>query len=227
MRAGAGSGAVVPDHEVYVPAASGDGVPVVVLLHGRGADRRDLFGLRRQLPASWAVVAPDAPFPAAAWGYGAGRAWYRYMGRDVPEPDSFTRSLAAVDALLDALPAVLGREPGPVALGGFSQGGTVSVGHALVRPGRAGHVLNFSGFLPAHPEVVVEAGRTAGTRFFWGHGLYDPSIPHALGAEGRRRLQEAGADLEARDYDIGHWIDPVELADAVAWLQGGFGVHVR
>lgn len=210
------------EHELYVPSDAGDGVPVVILLHGRGAERTDLFGLRRHLPDEWAVVAPDAPFPAAPWGYGPGRAWYRYMGRNRPEAESFSRSLAAIDELLDDLPDILGRAPGPVALGGFSQGGTTSVGHALSRTGRVRHILNFSGFLADHPEVRATPETVEGTRFFWGHGTADPAIPFALGVEGRGLLEEAGADLTARDYGIGHWIDPQELADAVSWLTEGF-----
>jgi phospholipase/carboxylesterase len=209
-------------HELYVPAGAGDGVPVVVLLHGRGAGRGDLFSLQRSLPQEWAVVAPNAPFPAAPWGYGPGRAWYRYMGRNRPEPESFSESLARVDELLLALPGVLGVEPGPVALGGFSQGGTTSVAHALTRPGRVRSVLNFSGFLADHPDVRASQQTVDGTRFFWGHGTGDTSIPFALAVEGRRELRAAGADLESRDYPIGHWIDPEELADAVAWLEAGF-----
>lgn len=212
----------LPQHELYVPGDAEDGVPVLVLLHGRGADRTDLFGLRRHLPAEWAVVAPDAPFPAAPWGYGPGRAWYRYLGRNRPEPDSFSESLRAVDAVIAGLPGILGRQPGPVALGGFSQGGTMSLGHALSRPAPVRHIINFSGFLADHPEVAAVPDRVRGTRFFWGHGTDDPAIPFALGAEGRQQLEAAGADLEAKDYAIGHWIDPRELADAVSWLIRGF-----
>jgi phospholipase/carboxylesterase len=213
------NGPMIPAYEIHVPEAAGDGVPVVVLLHGRGADRTDLFGLQRHLPQEWAVVAPDAPFPAAPWGYGPGRAWYRYMGRNRPDPDSFAQSLRALDELLDDLPRIIGHEPGPLVLGGFSQGGTMSVGHALARPGRVSHVLCFSGFLADHPQVDAAAARDSGTRFFWGHGLQDPSIPFGLGAEGREQLRAAGAHLETRDYDIGHWIDPQELSDAVEWLR--------
>jgi phospholipase/carboxylesterase len=212
--------AVLP-HELYVPDGAGDGVPVLVLLHGRGADRSDLFGLHRHLPPDWALVAPDAPFPGGPWGYGPGRAWYRYMGRNRPDPDSFSQSLQALDTLLATLPSILGRAPGIVALGGFSQGGTTSLGYALSRPCSVRHVLIFSGFLADHPEVVPAADRIRGVRFFWGHGEKDPSIPFALGMEGRQQLLAAGAALEARDYDIGHWIDPDELADAMAWLRVG------
>jgi phospholipase/carboxylesterase len=205
--------------ELYVPAEARDGVPVIILLHGRGADRTDLFSMRRYFPPSWAVVAPDAPFPAAPWGYGPGRAWYRYLGRNRPEPESFTASLAAVERLLRNLPATLGREPGDIALGGFSQGGTVSLAYALSRPHGPLSILNLSGFLADHPDVKVGAATVRNTRIFWGHGTGDPAIPFALAIEGRGLLKDAGADLEARDYDIGHSISQDELHDAVGWLE--------
>jgi phospholipase/carboxylesterase len=206
----------------YVPDHAEDGVPVVVLLHGRGSDRADLFSLQRFFPSGWAVIAPDAPFAAAPWGYGPGRAWYRYLGRNRPEAESFTASLDAVDGLLDDLGETLGREPGPVALGGFSQGGTVSVAYALSHPERALSILNFSGFVADHPSVSVNGGTVANARFFWGHGMADPAIPFELAIEGRNLLRGAGADLETRDYSIGHSISPDELQDAVAWLERGF-----
>jgi phospholipase/carboxylesterase len=208
-------------HELYVPPGARGGVPVLVILHGRGSHRGDLFGMQRHVPQDWAVVAPDAPFPAAPWGYGAGYAWYRYMGGNVPEPDSFSRSLEALDRLLELVPALIGGAPSSLALGGFSQGGTMSVGYALSRPGRVDHVLNFSGFLADHEEVQATPERVAGTRFFWGHGTEDQNIPHEMGVAGRERLQAAGAELESRDYPIGHWIDGTELADAVEWLSRG------
>src|SRR5690606_25441061 len=80
-------------------------------------------------------------------------------------------------------------------------------------------VLHFSGFLAHHPSVKATPETVRGTAFFWGHGVADPLIPLALAQEGRRALTDAGADLEARDYPIGHWIDRGELDDAVRWLR--------
>lgn len=207
--------------EVYIPPDARDGVPVVVLLHGRGADRTDLFSLRHFFPPAWAVIAPDAPFPAAPWGYGPGRAWYRYLGRNTPEPESFTASLNAVDRLLETAAQTLGREPGRIAIGGFSQGGTVSMGYALSRPDRALSVLNFSGFLADHPSVNASPDTTGNARIFWGHGTADPAIPFQLAIEGRELLRKAEADLATHDYPIGHSISQDELHDAVAWLERG------
>lgn len=191
---------------------------VVVLLHGRGADADDMLGLQRGLPSSWAVVAPRAPFPAAAWGYGPGRAWYRYLGEDRPEPEGFATSLAQLDEFLTQLPGALGYSPSRLVIGGFSQGGTVSLGYALSRAG-APPVLNFSGFLADHPEVDASRAREQGTRVFWGHGTQDGNIPFAMAVAGRHALLEGGATLQASDYAIGHWIDAAELRDAVAWVE--------
>jgi len=195
--------------------------PAVVLLHGRGSNRHDLFGLTAHLPEQWSVLAPEAPFPAAQWGYGPGSAWYRFMGRNRPEPDSFRTSLAELDAFVRAIPDLLGFTPPAIAVGGFSQGGTMSIGYALTHPGVIPMVVNFSGFVADHPDVRVNADNVAGTRFFWGHGTRDPQIPFDLAVEGRAQLRDAGADLEAHDYPIGHTIAAQELADAIAFITHG------
>jgi phospholipase/carboxylesterase len=210
----------VLQYEIGNAEAIRDGVPALVLLHGRGADRHDLVGLHKRFPSDWVLVAPQAPFPAAPWGYGPGWAWYRFLGRDRPDEATFSESLDQLREFLDGLPTVLGATPGTLALGGFSQGGTLSMGYALDRPGVVPHVLNFSGFLASHPRVIASAANVRGTRFYWGHGTQDPNIPFELAVEGRTALRSAGADLETRDYPIGHWIDAQELADARAWLVG-------
>jgi phospholipase/carboxylesterase len=46
----------------------------------------------------------------------------------------------------------------------------------------------------------------------------DPSIPFAMGEQGRAALRAAGAELETGDYPIGHGISPDEATDIRAWL---------
>jgi phospholipase/carboxylesterase len=206
------------DARIMDPPAVADGAPVLILMHGRGADPADLASLRPWIADGTSLVLPRAPFPASAWGYGPGWAWYRYDGEDRPAQDSFRASLSLLDDLLDNLPRRLGYQPGPVLVGGFSQGGTLALGYALANPGKVRAVLNFSGFLPDHPDVPVTPDAVRGTRFFWGHGTGDPNIPFQLAQRGRRALTDAGADLDARDYDMGHAISAEELKDAVGWM---------
>jgi phospholipase/carboxylesterase len=205
-------------YEQVVPEGARDGAPLVVLLHGRGADRHDLLGLAPQLAPDAVVVTPQAPHPGEPWGYGSGWAWYRYLGANIPDPESFEASRAALAEFLDELPSRLPLRTGELVLGGFSQGGTMSLGYALSHPGTVSRVLCLSGFLPHHPTVHATPETVRGTRFFWGHGTMDPAIPIEMGQEGRAALRAAGAELETRDYPMGHGISPEEARDVREWI---------
>ena len=215
-----GMDGIMLEARTRIPDDAGDGTSVVLLMHGRGADYDDLVPLAQAFPADLALVFPRAPHPGAPWGYGPGRAWYRYEGGDRPEAESFRRSQQALDALIDGLPGLLGFTPGPVVPGGFSQGGTMAIGWALRHPDACPGALNFSGFVPSHPDVEVTPATVADTAFWWGHGTRDPAVAYdPLAVRGRAALREAGAYLEARDYPMGHGITPGELEDAVSWLR--------
>ncbi len=205
-------------YEQAVPPGVREGAPLVVLLHGRGSDRFDLLQLAPLLAPDAVVVTPEAPHPGQPWGYGPGWAWYRYLGVNIPDPESFEHSQQELASFLAELPGQLPVRTGPVVLGGFSQGGTMSVGYALRNPGAVPLVMCLSGFLPHHPTVRATPESVRGTRFFWGHGTMDPSIPFTMGQEGREALRAAGAELETRDYPMGHGISPDEARDVREWI---------
>lgn len=201
-------------------AADGADVgPVAVLLHGRGSNRHDLAQLAPAFPDDWTLVTPEAPHPGMPWGYGPGSAWYRYIEEDRVVGDTLVHSLEMLDGLLEQLPEIVGGVPSRLVLGGFSQGGTVSMAYAFTRPGRVAAALNFSGFLVDDPAVALEPETVGGTPIFWGHGTGDPAIPFALAERGRATLRSLDADLTTRDYAMGHGISPDELRDAVEWLS--------
>ena len=195
--------------------------PVIVLLHGRGSDERDLFPLGKLLHPDATTVSVRAPFDAAPWGYGPGFAWYRFLGGTVPEPASFESGQEALASFLANLPAKLGRTNPPVILGGFSQGGTSSLAYMMRNPGRVAGVLVFSGFLADHPSVAVTPQRVGATPIFWGHGTADPAIPFAAAELGWTQLHAVNAVLESHTYrGMTHTISEEELRDAAMWLDG-------
>lgn len=199
-------------YRLHLPNAPTNDLPVLVLLHGRGADADASFGLARFF-SDIIVLAPQAPYPAAPWGYGPGFAWYRFLGDTTPDPRHFEYSLTCLDEFLGALPSILPVRPGPLFLGGFSQGGTMSLGYTLAHPGAVHTVINLSGFLAAHPLVRATPETVASTRIYWPHGLYDTSVPHRTAVEGRQQLLAAGACLAAPDFPIDHTMVREEIAD--------------
>lgn len=203
-----------------IPDNAAPGAPLIVLLHGRGSNEDDLMGLARYFPDEAMVVSPRAPFAGAPWGYGPGWAWYRFLEGTTPEPESFEAGQAALAEFLAELPGHLPVAPGPLLLGGFSQGGTSALAHALRHPGTVPLVMNLSGFLASHPSVVASAETVVDTAIFWGHGTDDPAIPFAHAESGWAALRAAGADLSAQAYPAGHTITQAELRDATDWLGG-------
>ncbi|HEX3928516.1 MAG TPA: dienelactone hydrolase family protein [Gemmatimonadales bacterium] len=206
--------------EALIDSGSPTG-PLIVLFHGRGSDERDLFPLGRMLHPDATVVSIRAPFLAAPWGYGPGYAWYRFMGGNSAEPESFRQGQEAVAAFLASLPARLGRPATPPILGGFSQGGTTALASLLRNPGSARGVIVFSGFLADDPSVRAAPDTVARTPIFWGHGTSDLAVPFMAAEAGWATLRAANANLEAHTYrGMAHTIGNEELADAQAWLEG-------
>ncbi len=204
----------------YAVQHGDDDAPILVLLHGRGADEGDLGPVGRMIADHATIVTPRAPFPAAPWGYGPGWAWYRFLSGTTPEPESFAAGQARLDEFLEALPGLLGLPSAPMLLGGFSQGGTSSLAWALRHPGRARAVLVFSGFLANHPMVRATPETVAGTPIWWGHGIDDTAITFDAAEAGWRTLEAAGADLETHAYpETGHTIVRDELLSAAAFLE--------
>jgi len=201
------------------PSRAVDGSPVLVLLHGRGSDMGDLRSLAEILPGNGSLITPQAPHPGGPWGYGSGWAWYRYLGEDRADPASLDASLTALERFLTHLPQAIGFQPGPLVLGGFSQGGTTSLAYALRHPGSVAGIVNLSGFLVSAESLDVQPEALGETPLFWAHGTQDPAVPFTLALRGRKRLQGAGRRIEARDYTMGHWVSPEEMKDLRGWLN--------
>ena len=100
-------------------AAERAGRPLLVLLHGYGADERDLFGLAQFLPPEFVVAAVRAPL-APPWP-APGHSWYPIEGLESRDPAHVTDAASRLLEWLDAsAPDV------PVGLLGFSQGAAVA-----------------------------------------------------------------------------------------------------
>jgi phospholipase/carboxylesterase len=197
-----------------VRPAAGEPAGALVLLHGRGADENDLFGLLDLLDPRRRLVGftPGGPLSLPP----GGRHWYVVPRVGFPDPDTFFASLAALEAFVDATGVPLER----TVIGGFSQGTAMS--HALaLRAGRPrpAAVLALSGFIPTVPGLELDLDARAGMPVAIGHGTADPVIPIDFGRDARDRLVAAGADVTYHESPMGHSIDPRFLGTLPAWLD--------
>jgi phospholipase/carboxylesterase len=190
--------------------AAGEPEGALVLLHGRGADENDLYGLLDQLdPARRMVgVTPRAPLSLPP----GGAHWYAVYEVGSPDPVTFAPTYAAASAWLDSLPY------SSIVLGGFSQGAVMSYALGLgVDRLRPDAIVAMSGFIPQ--TAVWEADLSPPLPpIAIAHGIYDPVISVEYARAAKRTLETAGAELVYREYPIDHTIDPSFLAEARDWL---------
>ncbi len=140
------------------PRAGGAPRQLVVLLHGVGADGRDLIELApllaRHLPHA-AFHAPDAPSPCDMAPYG--RQWFSLQDR---RPAAMLQGVRRATPLMeDFLTSLLtrhGLDDSRLALVGFSQGTMMALYTAFRRPSPVAGVLGYSGALLGAESLAQE-----------------------------------------------------------------------
>jgi phospholipase/carboxylesterase len=202
-------------HLVRPAAAEPEGL--LALVHGRGADERDLFPLLDLLDPDRRLlgVTPRGPLHLPP----GGAHWYAVEEIGFPDPETFTSTFTLAAGWLDGFAADAGISAERTVLGGFSQGAvmTYALGLGEGRPRPAG-LIALSGFMPTVPGFALDLEPPL-PRIAIGHGALDPVISVEWSREARRRLAEAGADLTYHESaHMAHSIDPAFLRQLPAWL---------
>jgi phospholipase/carboxylesterase len=201
---------------LYRPAA-GDPEGALILLHGRGADERDLFPLLDMLDPDRRLLGATARGPLSLPPGGAH--WYVVRQVGYPDPQTFDSTYAELAGWLDGMLAEHGIPTERTVLGGFSQGSVMSyaLGLGPGRPRPAG-IMALSGFLPTVEGFELDLDRARDLPVAIGHGTQDPVITVDFGRDARDRLAAAGARVTYRESPMPHTIDPQFLRE----LQQGW-----
>ncbi len=177
----------------------------LILLHGRGADARDILSLAAELGRpDLAYLAPQA----------AGLTWYpnRFIMPAASNEPWLTSALARVGEVLARVQAAgLGRER--IFLLGFSQGACLALEFAARHPARYAGVFGLSGALIENGDQPRDyAGSLAGTPVFLGCSDVDPHIPRARVERSAQILPALGAEVTLRLYpNLDHTVNRDEL----------------
>ncbi len=197
-------------------APDSDPLPLVFVLHGRGADANDLADLAPMLGSGYRFVFPNAPVPfEPAPGFQFGFTWFEGWPA---EAYSIKRSrnllLKFVDEILDRYPA----PPGRVILSGFSQGGMMSLDVGFRIADKLAGIVVMSGALyeedpppfSAKPPVLIV------------HGTQDDMIPVLAARRARRVLESHGVEPEYHEFPMGHFVTPESIAVVADFIRRCF-----
>lgn len=202
--------------EVEAPEQS----EAIVILHGYGADAKDLAPLAGELalspPRHWYFL--NAPLQLDGPVMMEGRMWFpidmmelqaaiqqrrfrEYFNQDIPA--GFEKALSDVEKFLD----VISSKHEKITLGGFSQGAMVAGQVALRSKASIQKLLLFSTTF-AGEKLWEEAFEQNEFNFkvFQSHGLEDPVLPVEEARRLAAFLKDKGLELEYHEFSGGHEI---------------------
>ena len=196
------------------------GYPLVVLLHGFGANMQDLASLAPYIDETgYAYAFPNAPFEVQLGPGYTGYSWATGRpGMSQPPVDT-----ADVDAMLDSFVqealVATGAAAGKAVLGGFSQGGGLTLRFGLPRPETFAGLAVLSGFFRDQESTEKNMPAERKQRVFVAHGTVDNVVPIDGGRATKAFLENAGYEFEYHEYPIAHEISPQEIEDLKVWLH--------
>jgi thioredoxin len=191
---------------------------VLLLVHGLGADERDLGELLPYLDPDghFATVLPRGLVSAPP-----GFAWYEWSPDGRFDTAGFAASLEALDDLLDEACAEHGLARDEAVVGGFSQGAGMMLALALRRSGRPrpAAVLAMSPALPGLDALDVDWEAAKTLPLLVQHGSEDPLVPVQRTRDLARELEAQGLPVVYGEYPMAHQVALESVQQARGWLD--------
>jgi phospholipase/carboxylesterase len=208
----------VPAHDttyaLFAPLhyESGYGYPLIVWLHGRGCDERQLLRVMPQISMrNYVAIAPRG-LAAAADGGCQGFGW-RQTDDDIQQAEQ--RVFDCIAAAAEKLHVAEQR----VFVAGFDCGGTMAFRLAMSRPERFAGVLSLGGPLPAGRSPFGNLVAARKLPMFLAVGRHSIEYPAEAVCENLRLLHSAGMSVTLRQYPCGHELTPQMLGDMDRWIM--------
>jgi len=188
-------------------AALASASAAMIMVHGRGADARDILGLAEYLDRQdIAYLAPEA----------AGHTWYpnRFLVPVEQNEPYLSSALGVLASLVEEI-GKAGIAAERIFLLGFSQGACLSLEFAARNPRRYAGVFALSGgLIGASVKAGNYSGTLAGTPVFLGCSDIDPHIPLARVRESSAVMAALGATVTERIYPgMGHTVTGDEVEE--------------
>jgi len=185
--------------------------PLLVLLHGFGANEQDLLPIAARLDPRVAVASPRGPYQVRPGSY----SWVN--GNSADELGNARRMVLEC---IDQVAGSRGADRGRVYLAGFSQGAMLTLAIALTEPEKIAGAAVLSGRLAAAVRDDHAAPeRLRGFPILVTHGVDDQQIPLRSAHDIRQALKPMGVAVDYHEVESGHYISDVNVDVLNQWLR--------
>jgi phospholipase/carboxylesterase len=188
--------------------------PLVILLHGFGANMYDLSELSKLIDTTGYIYAcPNAPISIQLEPDMVGFAWTEPMNDD---PQQVINAERKLNGFFEEVMEKHGIAPGRSLLLGFSQGGTMTYRCGLSRPDLFAGLVALSCSIRNPDEARKTLPMQRNQPIFIAHGLRD-NIERAQSS--MEFLQVEGYTPTYNEYDMAHEISQEVIRDLVPWIH--------
>lgn len=203
----------------------GERPPLLILLHGVGANERQMAQLAPTFDPRFVVLSVRSPLVLGPNAF----AWFHvtFTGQGpvivAEEAEAGWKTLAR---FIDEAVAAYGADPERVFLAGFSQGAIMALATLLTAPEKVAGAVAMSGRLL--PEVLPHAAPADALRgkpVLILHGVADEKLGIHLARWAHEQLARLPLDVTYRELPMGHTITPGSLDVVHGWLAGVLRGH--
>lgn len=197
----------------------------VIFLHGLGdvgESWTSFFNPLKQELNQTLFLFPNAPQRAVSINNGLKMtAWYDIFSFDqnaIDDKAGFEDSSKSILSLIESLNKNKNIPYDKIILGGFSQGGAVSLYTALKDSLKLAGLIVLSGYLP-FSKSDFKVLNSFSLPMFIGHGESDPLISCSIGKMTAQKLKESGFSVTLKTYpNMGHSISQKEEIDVHTFI---------
>ena len=196
------------NYVLRIPSGKPDSaeLPLVFVLHGRGADANDLADLAPMIDHGYRFILPNAPKPfEPSPGMTFGFTWFDGWP---PEKSSIVHSRDLLLQFIDEMVTQYPTPPGKIVLCGFSQGALMSIDVGFRTRQKLAGIVAMSGgvyekdlppFSKDIPVLMV-------------HGTADDVIPVLVAHRARRIMEQHGVEPAYYEFPMGHHVTAESMA---------------
>lgn len=226
-------------HILFSPVhyESGYAYPLLVWLHDRGGDERQVMRIMPEISMrNYVAVAPQgirqesqaaAPSKNAVgdWNHLDVAAILQAVRRSKAVydwPENFEGVTEAEQRIFDCVSVAVQRNniaPNRVFLAGFGSGGTMALRMAFLYPEHFAGVASLGGRFPSQGPVLHRWEAARSLSVFLGVGQTSEAFSPQEGCRALELLHTAGFPVAVREYDCGQELVPAMLQDLNRWMM--------
>lgn len=203
-----------------MPRTTTDGIPpLIVLLHGRGAEAKTIFSIEGLLDPRFHIISIQAPYPSAIGGY----EWFHPQeetgSSEIADAARFDESERLLTREIQSHIERTGAFRAPLFLWGFSQGAAMALIVGLRGKLPITGIVPMSGFMPS-PIKRWKQWNT-NVRVLLAHGTNDEVLSTESSLNTQSFLKSKGVPVEYYEYRGRHKM----TLDSIAYINNWIAAH--